>query len=184
MSVIATGKVCIIFKEHAQTEFFRAARSRRMAAREGSFVVLSAPQLGGRLPWLLYVRSVAAMTCGPRCGARGKACCFCWGLARFVACRVASAFFESCGGVHPASDCRSARRAKFHLLIDGLAYRRPRCTVCSEKRDIIMPRNEIRRYCISEGDVHWEPRSSTSSSICRHPPSSGSSGRSSRVASA
>lgn len=155
-----------------------------MAARQGSFAVLSAPQLGGRQPWLLYVRSVAVMTCVPRCGARGKACSFCWDWARFVACRVATAFFESCGGVHPASDCRSACRAKFHLLVDGLVYRRSRCTVCSEKRNIIMPRNEIRRYCISEVDVHWEPRSGNSSSICRHPPSSGSSGCSGRGASA
>lgn len=44
------------------------------AARKGSFTCLSASQLGGRLLWLLYVRSVGAMTCGPRRGACGNGC--------------------------------------------------------------------------------------------------------------
>src|SRR6266849_9908343 len=45
--------------------------------------------------------------------------------ARFVAWRVANAFFDSRGGVHAANDCRSSRRAKFHLLVDGFGLPAP-----------------------------------------------------------
>src|SRR6202040_951218 len=70
-------KGCMILEEYAQN----GVRPRRPFSSNGYIArlqgtvrlrFLTTPQLGGRLPWLSLVQSVAALTCGHRCDAPGN----------------------------------------------------------------------------------------------------------------